>query len=157
MFGSVSVLSGCSSTRAPSFVAVGVREVEHSNERSVIEFVVEATNPNKEPIPLRQVYYTVELDGVEVFTGVRTPQTTLHTYSSHTFTLPAVLPLDALSGSGEVSYSLVGTVQYIPPGRLAEVLFDAKVKVPEAPLELSGTINTGSDQAGSDQIGSNDD
>lgn len=137
-------IGGCNKAIPPIFHAVGVREVMQDNDRSVIEFSIEAINPNKEPIPLRNVKYTVELDGVEVFSGIRSPETTLHTYSTHTFILPAVLPLGALSGSGEVPYSLVGTVQYIPPGRLSEVLFDAELKVPEAILDLSGTINTGS-------------
>lgn len=134
-------LGGCNKALAPTFTAVGVREVEHSNNRSVIEFLVEAKNPNKEPIPLKQIVYTVDLDGVEVFSGVRSSQITLHTYSSHVFALPAVLPLDMLSGTGEVTYTLSGIAQYIPPGRLAEVLFDAEVKVPEATIELTGTIN----------------
>ena len=136
-------LGGCNKALAPTFAAVGVREIEHNSDRSVIEFLVEATNPNKEPIPLRQITYTVMLDGVEVFSGVRSPETTLHTYSSHVFALPAVLPMGAIAGSGEVSYTLHGFAKYIPPGRLSEVLFDAEVKVPEAIIELSGTINTG--------------
>ncbi len=139
----ITVLSGCNKALPPTFRAVGVSEVEHSDDRSVIAFSVEATNPNKEPIPLRQIHYRVELNGVEVFTGVRSPETTLHNYSSHVFELPAVLPMGALAGSGEVSYSLFGVAQYIPPGRLSEVLFDAEVKVPEALIELSGIINTG--------------
>ncbi len=149
--GSGLVLSGCNKALAPTFQAVGVREIEQGHERSVIEFSIEATNPNKEPIPLRQVHYAVELDGIEVFLGVRSPEITLHMYSSHTFTLPAVLPIESINRSGEVSYSLVGTVQYIPPGRLSEVLFDAELKVPKAVLELSGTINMGSGGASSDE------
>ena len=137
----VGLLGGCNKAIAPKFEAVGVRQLTNTDERSTIEFSIEATNPNKEPIPLKQISYRVEIDGVEVFAGVRSPETTLHTYSSHIFKLPAVLPMASISGSGEVEYRLIGTVEYIPPGRLAEVLFDAKVKVPEAPLDLSGTIN----------------
>ena len=136
-------LGGCSKAVAPTFAAVGVREVQHDGDRSVIEFLIEATNPNQDPIPLRQVHYTVKLDGQEVFSGVRSPETTLHTYSSHVFELPAVLELGSFSGLGVVNYTIVGTVQYIPPGQLSEVLFDAEIKVPEAILNLSGTINTG--------------
>lgn len=137
------LLGGCSKAMAPTFTAMGVREIEHHKDRSVIEFSIQATNPNKEPIPLKQIRYRVEIDGVEVFSGVRSPQTTLHTYSSHVFKLPAVIPASALSDSESVSYLIVGTAQYVPPGRLSEVLFDAEVRVPEAAIELSGTINTG--------------
>jgi len=135
--------SGCSKAIAPTFRAVGVREISKSNDRSIIEFSIEAINPNKEPIPLRQIHYRVELDGVEVYSGVRSPETTLHTYSSSIFELPAVIPMGALAGKGEVSYALLGSVEYVPPGRLAEVLFDAELKVPEVSINLTGTINTG--------------
>jgi len=143
VLGCVSLLvGGCSKAIAPSFLAVGVRELEVSNERSIIEFTIEATNPNKEPIPLRQIRYRVEIDGVELYSGVRSPETTLNTFATQTFTLPAVLPASTMSGTGEVGYALIGSAQYIPPGRLAEVLFDAEVKVPEVEFALSGTINT---------------
>lgn len=144
-------VGGCSKALPPTFRAVGVREVGQENERSVIEFLVEATNPNKEPIPMRQITYRVELDGVEVFSGVRSPETTLHTFSSHVFVLPAVLPLGAMSGSTEVNYAILGSALYIPPGRLSEVLFDAEIKVPEAMIDLSGTITLGGDQSAQTQ------
>jgi hypothetical protein len=135
------VMTACSNSLAPSFEAMGVREIERDDARSVIEFTVRATNPNGDPIPLRRVSYRVQIDGVIVFEGVRSPETTLHTYSSHEFTLPAVLPSDRLVGS--VDYALLGSVQYIPAGRLSEVLFDAEIKVPEAPLDLRGSIDAG--------------
>ena len=151
-------LGGCNKALAPSFTAVGVREVQNDGDRSVIEFLVKATNPNQEPIPLRQVHYTVELNGEQVFAGVRSPETTLHTYASHVFTLPAVLERSSFAGAGVVNYTLRGTVQYIPPGQLAEVLFDAKMKVPQATLKLSGTINTGTKEGdtGDDPVSTDD-
>jgi len=132
---------GCNKAIAPSFEAVGVRELERDETRSVIEFVVRATNENDEPIPLRTVSYRVQIGDEVLFQGVRSPETTLHTYSSHEFVLPAVLPTDRLRGS--IEYTLIGSVQYIPPGRLSEVLFDAEIEVPEAPLNIAGTIDTG--------------
>jgi Late embryogenesis abundant protein len=137
----LTVLGGCNGAVAPRFRAVGVREIESDNERTVIEFTVEATNPNVDPIPLRQINYSITMNGEVVFTGVRSPETTLHTFSSHVFKLPAVLPTSVMNSSGELAYSLTGTAQYIPPGRLAEVLFDAELKVPEAPINLVGSIN----------------
>lgn len=133
---------GCNKAIAPSFEAVGVREVSRDDTRSVIEFIVRATNENADPIPLRIVTYRVRIGGEVMFEGVRSPETTLHTYSSHEFVLPAVLPSDRLKGT--VEYALIGGVQYIPPGRLSEVLFDAEIKVPVAPLRVTGTIDSGS-------------
>ncbi|MGV6815118.1 MAG: LEA type 2 family protein [Phycisphaerales bacterium] len=139
------MLGGCSKALSPTFTAVGVRELERNNDRSVIEFIIEAKNPNREPIPLKEIQYAVTIDGQEVFTGLRSPEVSLHTYATQTFTLPAVLPMNTVGSAGEIQYRLNGSVEYIPPGRLAEVLFDAKLEVPEAPIDLSGTINLGSD------------
>jgi LEA14-like dessication related protein len=135
------VLGGCSKAIPPSFEAVSVKEIERSDERSVIAFTIRATNPNADPIPLRAVRYRVSIDGDTVFEGVRSPETTLHKYADSEFSLPAVIPMSYLQGS--IDYELLGSVEYIPPGRLSEVLFDAEIKVPEAPLEISGNINTG--------------
>lgn len=135
-------LFGCNKAIAPSFEAVAVRELERDETRSVIEFVVRATNENADPIPLRTVSYRVQIGDEVLFEGIRSPETTLHTYSSQEFVLPAVLPIDRLQGS--IEYALLGSVQYIPPGRLSEVLFDAEITVPEAPMEITGTIDAGS-------------
>jgi len=134
-------LGGCNKSLAPTFEAVGVREVQRDGDRTVLEFKVLATNPNPEPIPLRSISYLVSIGDSVVFKGVRSPETTLHTYSEHEFTLPAIVPSELLSGSFE--YALLGSVQYIPPGRLSEVLFDADIKVPEAILDISGSIDAG--------------
>ena len=135
------LLVGCSNAVAPGFEAVGVQEVERDAEKSVIEFRVRAINPNADPIPLRTVSYRVEINGEQVFEGVRSPETTLHTYAESEFVLPAVIRSELLRGS--IEYALSGSVQYIPPGRLSEVLFDAEVRVPEASLDISGTIEAG--------------
>lgn len=134
-------LVGCNKAISPSFEALGVEEIERGEDSSVLAFRVRATNPNNEPIPLRTVSYRVQINGEQVFEGIRSPETTLHTFSDSEFVLPAVIPSAYLQG--KIDYALLGSVQYIPPGRLSEVLFDADIKVPEAILDLEGTIDTG--------------
>lgn len=133
----------CSGYQAPTFEAVGVREVERSDDQAVLAFRVEATNPNRDPMVLGPATYTLSIDGNDVFTGVRSPESTLHTYSSHVFELPAVVPANLTSTTGAITYQLRGSVIYKNPGALADVLFDAEVIVPEASLDLSGTIDLG--------------
>ena len=135
------MLVGCNKALSPSFEALGVEEIERGEDSSVLAFRVRASNPNDEPIPLRAVSYRVQINGEQVFEGVRSPETTLHVYSDSEFVLPAVIPSAYLRG--EIDYALLGSVQYIPPGRLSEVLFDADIKVPEAILNIEGTIDTG--------------
>jgi len=137
------VMVACSGYQAPTFEAVGVREIERSDEQAVLAFRVEATNPNRDPMELGPATYTLSIDGNDVFTGVRSPQSTLHTFSSHAFELPAVIPSGIASSTGEITYRIRGSVIYKNPGALADVLFDAEVIVPEAALNLTGTIDLG--------------
>ena len=73
---------------------VGVAEGDRTDEALVLNFTVQAENPNAEPIPLRDTHYALTLEGIEVFRGRRDAQATLRRYGSHTFTLPAVVPAD---------------------------------------------------------------
>lgn len=127
--------------RAPTFEAVGVHESAQADGTSVLTFDVRATNPNREPMELGRATYTLTLDGEDVFTGIRSPESTLHTYSSRTFSLPVVLPTAMTDRGGQLPYRLSGTVIYKNPGALADVLFDAEVVVPEASMDLTGTID----------------
>lgn len=137
------VVAGCSAYRPPTFEAVGVREVERTDDLAVLVFTVRATNPNREPMPLNRASYTVRLGDETVFSGVRSPESTLNTFDSNTFELPAVIPAALSDRRGEMPYSISGHVVYRRPGALADVLFDANITVPEARLNLSGTVNLG--------------
>jgi LEA14-like dessication related protein len=142
--GVLTLLSGClGSIEPPTFAAQGVREMETVDGRTRVVFVINATNPNREPIPLEQVRYAVSIDGAEVFSGVRSPESTLPGYSSQSFELPAVVGEELLSTRGVIAYMLDGSVKYHIPGPLAEVLYDADIKVPEAPMRIEGTIDLG--------------
>lgn len=135
------VSTGCSSIKSPRFEMLGVREVEHTETRTVYAFSVKATNPNKEPIPLKEVSYTVSLENTHVFSGVRSPETTLHTYGEHIFELPAVFEVPRAQLNGIIDYKLVGSTKYLRPGKLQEVLYDSKLSVPKAGFNLRGKIN----------------
>jgi hypothetical protein len=136
-----SMMIGCSSVKAPRFETLGVREVEQTDTRAVYAFKVKAINPNKEPIPLSEVSYSVTLDGDYVFTGVRSPETTLHTYGEHIFELPAVFEIAPQLRTGTMDYRLSGSTKYIKPGKLAEVMFESKISVPKAAFNLRGQVN----------------
>ena len=105
-------------------------------------FSIKATNPNIEPIPLKQFTYTITLDNAHTFTGVRSPETTLHTYADHTFEVPAVFQVAPNQLTGVIDYKLTGSAKYMKPGKLAEVMFDTGFSVPKAEFTHRGQINT---------------
>ncbi len=136
-----SAMIGCSSVSAPRFETLGVREVEQTDTRAVYAFKVKATNPNKEPIPLKEISYSVSLGEGFTFSGVRSPETTLHTYGEHIFELPAVFEIPPSNRTGLLDYRLNGSAKYLKPGKLAEVMFESKLSVPKAPFTLRGQLN----------------
>ncbi len=135
---------GCSGIRQPRFESVGVREVERTDSRVVYAFVIKATNPNKESVPLKEISYRVTLDGQHTFDGLRSPETTLYTYAEHTFELPAVFEITRSELAGVIDYKIQGQAKYMNPGKLSEVLFDSKIKVPKVKFNLRGQVNTDS-------------
>ena len=135
---SVLISTGCSNIHSPRFETLGVRQVERTDTRTVYACIIKATNPNKESIPLKEVSDTVTLDNTNNFSGVRSPETTLHTYGEHIFELPAVFELSENQLTGIVDYKVVGSTKYLKPGKLQEVLFDSKFSVPKEIGRASG-------------------
>ena len=141
--GSALLLAGCSNYKAPTFETISVREVQRTGDLAVLTFVIQATNPNREPMHLGQATYALDLDGAQVFSGVRSPEATINTYSTHRFELPAVVPATLTDAAGPLPYRLRGSVIYKNPGAFADVLFDAEMVVPEATIDIEGTIDLG--------------
>ena len=135
-------LAGCSFVRAPRVEHVGVRELERTQSRAVYAFRFRATNPNGDPIPLGEVRYTVFMDGRAVFSGVRSPETTLGTYADREFEVPAVLDTDTIDLSGIVDYRVDGALTYIPPGRFGQELYRSNVHVPTVEFRAPGRVDT---------------
>lgn len=139
--GLAALAGGCSRPGPPRFEAVGVTRIGASEQGVELVFRIAAINDNKEALPLRKVDYTLSLDGREVFTGVRSAETTLSRFESHEFELPAVAPAEFEHAGGIVAYRLSGSVTYLTPGKLSEVLFESNVLVPEADLDIRGEID----------------
>lgn len=134
-------IGGCSSVKPPRFEAVSARPAGQTADGVVLVFELRATNDNPKPMPLRVADYTLYLDGEPVFTGQRSPEATIRRYGTQTFELPAVIPFATAAPSGLIPYEIAGTVSYLEPGRLSELLFDSEVKVPKAGLSVGGTID----------------
>lgn len=139
------VLGGCSGLREPTFKVSGVGVTEESAEATVLTFRVTGENTNGEALPLREVRYSLSLDGRRVFSGQRSAEATLQRFGTQTIDLPATVLAsnggDALSG--EVPYTLSGEVVYEVPGTIAEVLFDAQIRRPTARFAQSGRLDFG--------------
>lgn len=136
--GTVAVSTGCTFTRSPRFEVVGVEVRERTPEAQVLAFVVEGENPNRDPLPLRTVRYSLSMDGREVFRGERSAEATLPPRGRQRFVVPAVVQDD--EALDERSYSFRGTVEFLEPGTLAELLFDSNVRRSRGSFRESGRL-----------------
>jgi hypothetical protein len=137
-------LGACSSYRAPALSVAAARVTDSSPEGLALAFTIDAENSNTEALPLREVRYSLDLEGKRVFSGVRSAESTLRRLGTQQLTLPAAVPTSALTrlaASGPVSYRLRATITYITPGALAEVLFDTGFRRPKVSFSSTGTID----------------
>jgi LEA14-like dessication related protein len=136
-------MSGCSLAPAPRLRDATVTAGPRTPEGQVLLINVTADNPGRRPLPLREVDYSLAIDGREVFRGRRSAQATIRRFGSQQIQLPAVIPADAMPAglpTGEVSYRVNGEVTYIRPGALSQTLFDAELIQPSVTLDTSGKI-----------------
>lgn len=135
--------AGCESYRSPELSVVDARAVERTEAGTGLRFTLDATNENDVALPLREVTYTLDVDGRRVFSATRSPEATLRRQGTQQFVLPAVIPTEGGSGGGGGRYRLAGTLTYVTPGQIAELLFDTGVSVPSVGFSFEGEVPTG--------------
>ncbi|MBL8746854.1 MAG: LEA type 2 family protein [Phycisphaerae bacterium] len=140
------VLVGCQSQPAPTLEVTQVAITEQTAQGMVVTFRVRADNRGDEALPLRTVRYSISLDGRPAFSGERNAESTVRRHGSQEFLLPVALTLGEGKDlpavpSGQVSYSLSGSVEYEVPGSIAEVLFDTGIRRPSASFSESGRLD----------------
>jgi hypothetical protein len=113
-----------------------------------MSFTLDAYNDNEIPLPLRDVTYSVTLDGREVFRGTRSAEATLRRKGVQQLRLPAVIAIEPGDSppTGMQEFRLSGTLTYVTPGKIAELLFDTGVRVPSVGFATEGQIDLGSAQ-----------
>ena len=137
--------TGCAGYRPPSIQLVGVRLVEQSDEAATFQFDLELKNPNDEPIELREFRYTLRLNDRDVFVGRRAATTTLQPGTVNQDSLPTVIRYETMGWTSRalpetVEYQLSGTLLYVTPGELAEILLDTGVRKPTVRFSRSGRL-----------------
>jgi hypothetical protein len=138
--------AGCSTYDDPTLSVAAAQVTERSPEGIVISFTVDASNPNPDALPLRGATYSLEIEGRTVFSATRSAEATLRRLGTQRIVLPAAIPASTMAGlanSGLVTYRLSGTLQYITPGALAELLFDTGVRQPDVSFSQTGQLDLG--------------
>jgi hypothetical protein len=140
----VASTAACSGTKSPGVDVTGVQLGDVTDEGFVLHFDLRMENPNIEPLELDEVHYRVSIDGREVYRGRRSAEATLSAGGDKILRLPAVVtPVqggDATPPVGEVEYAISGTLWYLTPGELAEILFDSGVRRPSVGFRQAGAL-----------------
>jgi len=138
--------AGCAGYRPPSIRLADVRLAERTDEAASFRFELIVENPNEDPVELREIRYTLALDGETIYHGRRAALTTLHAGTTSVIVLPAVVrfdragwPADALPPRAD--YELAGGMVYVTPGTLAEMLLDTGVRTPTASFRQVGSLS----------------
>lgn len=139
-------LGGCSSYHAPTLRVTAATIGDQSPQGTVINFTLDAENSNAVELPLREVRYTLELEGRPVFEGFRSPEATIRRFAVQRVTLPAVVTAEDAArvglnaAGGGIRYRLAGTLTYITPGEIEEILFDNEIRRPTVSFAEEGVV-----------------
>jgi hypothetical protein len=139
----------CTVYRAPELTVAAAELTERTADGTAMQFVLNAENPNTESLPLREVRYSVVVDGRRVFSGVRDAQATLRRLGTQQIRLPAAVPASTPLPGGSAEYRVVGSLTYVTPGRFADVLFDAGLLRPNVGFQEQGSIDLSGPAPGS--------
>lgn len=135
-------LIGCSGISTPKLSIVDVQQDEHEPTGRRIMIVVKAENLSDEQLPLRDATYVVRLDGKEVFSGQRSPESTLRKWGVQELRFPVALPSDRWpTTDSPVRYDISGSLVYLPPGKLNEILYDYRLLRPTASFSGTGQVS----------------
>ncbi len=123
---------------APQATLVSAAIADQTDQGTVLDFGIEIHNPNAFQLPLRDVRYSLFLNGQRVFSGTRSAESTVTRGSSQTIHLPA-------SFVGQLppnrTYTIDGRIYYSTPSALADVLFDANIYRPSVTFKHSGALD----------------
>jgi LEA14-like dessication related protein len=137
-------LAGCAGFRAPRIEVLDATVVEVTDEAMRVDIALDLSNPNAEPLELREITYAFTIDGTRTFSGKRSAQATLPSTGTNRLNIPAVVRWDR-TGWEETrpdtsNWSVNGSVVYLVPSPLAEILLDINVRKPRAPFRGTGTV-----------------
>ena len=130
---------GCS-IRQPKTQFIGASIAQSTPEAFSMELEFEIFNSNDQPLELMTCVYIVSTNGLTVYNGLASAEQTIPRWSSIKNTIPVVFRRDEIVGLGEVSWSLSGTLGYIPPKAFSEALLNSGIWKPTTPIRAHGLV-----------------
>jgi LEA14-like dessication related protein len=144
----VLALAGCENRQPPQITLGEASVTQVTSEAVAFDVPVDMINPNLKELELQEFRYTVSVDGRQVFQGRRSAEASLPAEGGKRVRIPGVVRFDQMnwpvppqgSPPEQASYRVSGTLTYIVPGALAEILFDTGVRRPRAGFSGEGVL-----------------
>jgi hypothetical protein len=132
-------LVGCATAEAPSVTMTSMTASFDEPDGAAMWFELTVVNTDTVDLPLAEARYSVSIGGRTVFRGVRSCEATAPARGVAVVRLPASAPDSAGVKPGD-TVTIRGTLTYLTPSRLSEVLFDADIFRPEQGFTAGATI-----------------
>ncbi len=120
--------------QTPQAQVHAVELTEVSEAGAAARVIVELSNPNDVPLPLRIAQYKVALGEVS-YSGDTHPNATIPAHGTQRITLPA-----AVSGRPGDAYKVNGTITFQPPGEIRQLMTDVGIPLPWVSINGEGPV-----------------
>ena len=143
--GLLALLTGCSVT-PPAVRVSEATLIETTDEALQVDLRIDLVNANPDPLKLELLTYTFAIGGQTVFTGWRSAEATISAYGRRTPWIPAIVryeQVDWVEVPPSAEWSVQGTLIYVTPGQLAEILLDTGVRRPRVQFSGAGEVPLG--------------
>ena len=139
----LAALTGCTSYQRPSVRVADVQVGERTDAGLVLKVALEAENRNEFELPLREIHYKVRMNDGQVYTGLRSAEASLRRFGTQRITFPAVIPLSpgAPTPTGPFKVDVSGSLAYLAPGQVAQVLRDLGISRPARAFATEATVD----------------
>ncbi len=141
----IAAMSGCSGFREPVVTIVDATVTETSDKAIGLGLLLNLANSNSEPVELYEFTYGITINGSGTYRGRWAASATLPSNGSRQLVIPAVVRYDQLgwtesSVPAEARFDVSGSLLYIAPGDIAEILFDTGVRKPTVSFSGQGIL-----------------
>jgi len=140
----VAVQTGCGvpqmfQIEVPTTQVRRVSVTQESEEGSQVTAFIAVRNPNKAPLPLVRIQYTIDVGG-KMISYQDEVHRTLPSDGIQVVVLPVAFATDGSSIGGR-RFDISGSITYRPPGQFRKLLTESKVPLPTVPFAGSGRID----------------
>lgn len=131
-------LGGCGGYLSPRVSVTEAYVAARTDEGTVVNVVINATNPNEDPMPLRHVSYSAAVDGEPAAAVARWATVNVAGKSTVRFELPVVT---RHAGGGAEPVTISGRVEFVPEGRVRALLAELGVPLPQESFAGATTVD----------------